>query len=419
MSRHISLRGLATVAVLVAVANSCSPYSNEVLNPRTSPGGIFDHYVAIGNSITAGYQSGGMIDSAQRRAYPFLLAQSMGTRYQYASFTNRGCPPLIQSFLTQARPAGTTAATCDLRGNSTDILNNVAVPGAWSGDPTAASSANSTALTTFILGGKTQVARALQAEPTFVSVWIGNNDVLGPAVSSPGLSTTAALAAITGQTAFNANIDAIVDPLKAAGAKGVIIGVVNVANAPILFRGSAFVGTGNIKAAFDAIACGAGTQSTTCAGTATTLDPGCTANSTELINAFLAFAIRTNQHPAYVACNKSNPFAAQGVGDAFVLDNTEQATVTAAVNGYNAYLSSKATAAGWAYVDPNVTLAALKTTGTLVRPVPLFTSATAPFGTGMSLDGVHPGYLVHAEIANAIIAAVNTKYSTALTAIVP
>ena len=73
MSRTTSLRALATVVGL-AVVNSCSPYSNDVFAPRPSPGGIFDQYVAIGNSITAGYQSGGLIDSTQRRAYPFLLA---------------------------------------------------------------------------------------------------------------------------------------------------------------------------------------------------------------------------------------------------------------------------------------------------------------------------------------------------------
>src|SRR4051812_40518196 len=117
MSRKNSLPALATVVGL-AVVNSCSPYSNDVFEPKASANGIFGQYVAIGNSITAGYQSGGLIDSTQRRAYPFLLAQAMGTRYQYASMAGRGCAPLIQSFLTQARPAGTTAATCDLRGNS-------------------------------------------------------------------------------------------------------------------------------------------------------------------------------------------------------------------------------------------------------------------------------------------------------------
>ena len=64
---------------------------------------------------------------------------------------------------------------------------------------------------------------------------------------------------------------------------------------------------------------------------------------------------------AYIACSKSNPFGAQGVGDAFVLDDAEQATVTAAVNGYNAYITAKATALGFAYVDPNVLLSTLRT----------------------------------------------------------
>jgi phospholipase/lecithinase/hemolysin len=52
--------------------------------------------------------------------------------------------------------------------------------------------------------------------------------------------------------------------------------------------------------------------------------------------------------------------------------------------------------------------------GTEVRNIPNYGSATAPFGTGMSLDGVHPAASVHLKIANDIIAAINAKYSTTL-----
>ena len=38
-------------------------------------------------------------------------------------------------------------------------------------------------LTQFI-GGRTQVKAMLDAQPTFVSVWIGNNDVIGSLTNS-------------------------------------------------------------------------------------------------------------------------------------------------------------------------------------------------------------------------------------------
>ena len=86
----------------------------------------------------------------------------MGTRFAYPSLAGRGCAPLIINFQTQARPAGTTGATCDLRSaaTATDVINNLGVPGAWSYDPTSRSSATSNALTTFFLGGKSQLQRA-------------------------------------------------------------------------------------------------------------------------------------------------------------------------------------------------------------------------------------------------------------------
>lgn len=414
---RLSLRGLATVLGLAGILASCTPPDTDLIAPSAARGGMFDTYVAIGNSITAGFQSSGITDSTQRRSYAFLLAQSFGTRFAYPQIAGRGCPPLVANFQTQAGPGTITATArpliCDLRSASTatDILNNVAVPGAWSGDPTSTSTVNSNALTTFFLGGKTQVERALVASPTFVSVWIGNNDLLGPAISSGGTSTGPApsLNAITLQATFETNYNAILDTLMAQNPnlKGVLVGVVNVSNAPIMFPASAFQ-SALFKAGFDAIA-----------GTPTVLDASCTptgAGFTSLINTFLAFQIRIGAHPAIVACV---PRGASGalpfpVGDALVLHASEQTTITNAVNAYNAFDSTKANALGFAWVNPNPILVTLKTGGTVIRSVPNYGSTTQPFGTGMSLDGVHPAAAVHLTIANEIIAAINTKYSITL-----
>src|SRR6478752_5416717 len=141
---------------------------------------IFRSYVAIGNSITAGWQSGGINDSTQQQAYPRLLSIQMGTPYKFASLVNPGCPAPVANFQTQAKVGPANAPQCSLRSPAsvTDVLNNVGVPDARVADPTATSTAASNPLTTFILGGKTQVQRALDARPTFVSIWIGANNVL-------------------------------------------------------------------------------------------------------------------------------------------------------------------------------------------------------------------------------------------------
>ena len=78
MVKMTTLIRVAAVGAVMALA-ACSP-DKKLLGPTTPVGGdIFKSYVALGNSITAGYQSGGIVDSTQRQSYAFLLASRMGT----------------------------------------------------------------------------------------------------------------------------------------------------------------------------------------------------------------------------------------------------------------------------------------------------------------------------------------------------
>ncbi len=407
MFKLTTLTRVAAISAVMALA-ACSS-DKKLLGPTTPVGGdLFRSYVAMGNSITAGYQSGGISDATQRQSYAFLLAGRMGTQYHYAALANPGCPAPIVNFNTQARPAGAQPCALRLTSSITDILNNVAVPGASSYDPTAVNGTPfSNALTTFILGGKTQVARALDAKPTFVTIGIVGNDYLSFAVQD---GRTAALAGITPVATFTANYDATISQLLAGApdVKGVIMANVLPTNVPILFPAAA-MSNPTFKAGFDAQA-----------GTPTTLDPSCTAGgagANSLINTFLAHQIRAGAHPPIVACI---PGGASGalpapIGDILILDPGEQTTINTIVGGYNTYLQNKANSIGFAYYDPNTLLTTLKAAGTLIRATPNYASATAPFGTGMSLDGVHPALAVHRLLANDLIGVINTKYGTSLT----
>ena len=405
-----SARAAMALAILAVVGACSGDTNNQVLGPVPVGGSIFQSYVAIGNSITAGYQSSGITDATQQAAYPRLLAIQMNTRYAYPSLAGRGCAPPVANFQTQAGAGTITAAQrptiCDARtAPAPQILNNVAVPGATSLDPTSASTPATNTLTSLFLAGKTQVQKALEANPTFASIWIGNNDVLGPAVSD---GRTAVIATMTSAAQFQTNYDAMMSQLTAGAPnlKGILIGVGQVANLPIMFPAAA-MSSPIFKGGFDQIA-----------GTTTTLDPSCLSTgsgATSLINTFLAFQIRTGAHPAIVACVPGGQSGAlpAPVGDILILDPTEQTTISTRVTAYNTYISGKATALGWAYADPNPLLLTLKAAGTLIRATPNF-QPTGTFGTGMALDGVHPGALVQREIANALIPIINAKYSTSL-----
>jgi lysophospholipase L1-like esterase len=385
---------LGAVGVLLACTSDAT-----VLGPRqVDP--IFESYVAIGNSITAGFQSDGINDSTQQRSFAVLLARQMSTRFAYPALAGRGCRPPIANFQTQARVGtGSTAATCDLRvaTSATDILNSVAVPGAGSADVDSATGPAGSFLTTLFLGGKTQIAKALDAQPTFATVWIGNNDVLQPAILGlPAGATTL--------TSFSSNYSKAINHLTsgAPGIKGVLIGVVQVGLAPVLF---------DARALLNPVFLGGLNQAT---GRTITIDPTtCTPTTTSLIGFPIVAQIRAGTHPAAIACSPvtAGPFA--GLGQTLILDAGEQTQLTALVNSYNTYIKAKADSIGFGYFDPNPTLVSLRTSGAILT-VPNIASATAPFGTGVSLDGIHPSSATHILVANGIIDIINAKYGTSI-----
>ena len=411
--------GALAAATLTMVAVACTKDSVDILRPAPAANPIFQTYVALGNSITAGFQSSGINDSTQQESYAHLVAQQMHTGYVYPSLVGPGCPPPVINFQTQARVGGGTGSTCQLRNPATTLLvqNNVAVPGATSADPTAATTRASNILTQLFLGGKTQVQRALDAKPTFVSVWIGNNDVLDAATKGVTVYSTATdsvsvrirtqliTQGITDTNTFRANYKRMVDQLLVQrGLKGILIGVVNVTAIPALFPAESLLTNPMFKAVFDGASGGTNTVLANCAGSRALLSYG------------IIGQIRAGAHPHLISCQKNVPAAP--VGDYFVLDSIDQRVFNTNITRYNAYIAAKADSAGFAYLDPNPFLAALRATGA-VPTLPNFQSPTATFGAYISLDGAHPAAKAHRLAANAVITAINAKYGTSLATITP
>src|SRR5688572_871704 len=245
MSMIRTLVRASAAFALAGVALSCD-HEAEVLGIPDPTDDMFRSYVAIGNSLAAGVQSDGINDSTQRRSYAILLSQSMGTRFAYPALAGRGCVPPIADWRTGVRVGtGSTATTCDLRNTAvaTDILNNVAVPAAASTEVNAPTSPYHNTLTTLFLGGKTQVQRAIEANPTFVSIWIGGNDVLQAAGSGIIILTPGISRGITPVATYIANYDAMTAALVAGAPRlegGIIVSVPLTANIPLLFPVAAF-----------------------------------------------------------------------------------------------------------------------------------------------------------------------------------
>src|SRR2546426_4730703 len=221
--RRILVAGSLSLALLAAACHEDELF--RPVPPVYTGGAMFQGYVAMGNSITAGVQSGGINDSTQRQSYAVLVAAVMGgDPFYYPSLNAPGCPPPFTNIFTQARVggAGSTGATCLLRSpNIPPYVSNVAVPSAetvdmlLNGPPPAA---NSNPPPLLFLGGRTQVQAMMASPPTFVSGWIGNNDPLGAAQVG---DTTAA----TDTAAFRVNYAKALDSIQATGASAVLIAV--------------------------------------------------------------------------------------------------------------------------------------------------------------------------------------------------
>jgi len=406
-------RNLAALALALPLLAGC--HEDDSLNAPdlSTSNGLMERYVSMGNSITAGFQSAGINDSTQHESYAVLFAAAANAPFHVPSLQGRGCPPPFTNNVTQERVGGGTAGTCDLRQDEVlPYVSNVGVPGATSFSPldNLIPQANSNALTTFILGGRTQVQAMQDANPTFVSAWIGNNDVLGSLTNSANPGDPAL---VTPQAVFEANYAQMLDAIEATGASAVLIGVGDVSVIPYASRGATYwcLKTGlcpGVPAAAFPLNFGVDVSCAPSAAVPT--------SSGELILVPWPVGV-----PKIAAAAQGAP---AGIPETTlncdtdpVVSPTELAGLQSAVAGYNGYISAQAAARGMAYFDVTAALQALVATGA-IPPFPDLSAAlsggSVGFGPYFSLDGVHPSALAHELVADSLASKVNQRFDTSI-----
>ena len=405
MFRRFDIRKIAGLALLalMPVMTSCD---DDVLRPPEEAvvNDMFARYVAIGSSITAGFQSAGINETTQLQSYAVLLAKAMGHEigktFNVPLLSNPGCPPPLSDVFTQTR---IDTIQCALRKEAVPFLNNLAVPGAAVIDvfTNFDAASNPNPLTTFLLGGLSQVQAAATIDPTFVTVWIGNNDVLGAILDT---SVLAGSRFITDTAIFRSRYSAMMDSLDAIGTiqGGVLVGAVQVTGAPYVSRGGAYFL--------------AATQIPTL-----TVDANCL-DAVPLSATDTAFVMVPFHYGApLVAAAAAGLPTTLDCSDGRVISALEAANMMVTVAAYNAAIQAEAAARKWVYVDPNALLAQLGADPTAIRPFPAFppdpASGTEPFGSALSLDGIHPSPSTHVTIANALVQAINGAYGSNIAAV--
>jgi hypothetical protein len=400
---HHHRRALAIVAVAAPLLLSCS---DEALLPPQPVAEMFSRYAALGNSLTAGFQSGGINDSTQLESYAIVLAQAMGLEigrdFTYPSLAMPGCPPPLVNIFTQETIDTIPVTNCAFRGELPRQINNVAVPGAAVIDVLSNldPASNPNPLTSQMLGGRTQAEAASLIGPTFASVFIGNNDILGAITDQTNPGDPGLITRVGDFRSSYDSIMAVLDSLPTLQG-GILIGVVQVTFAPYASSGAAYWLASQTIADL--------TVDNNC------LDQQEIAGTTDSASVLIPFHYAA---PIMAAAAAGVPQTIDCSVDA-VISAAEAAFMVLVVGAYNDIIEEHATSREWAYLDPNIILDDLLQDPTKIRPFPAYDPAdpqhlTAPFGTALSRDGVHPSAESHRVLANALATAINATYGTSL-----
>lgn len=481
-------------AAAALVLMGCEP---EFDHPVTDDGfyssgtANFAKYVAVGNSLTAGYTDGALFVNAQKFSFPNLMAEKFefvgGGEFNQPLMNDNlgglllGGNQIVPNRLVLEVGASGNPAPVRLAGTpTTEISNklsgsfqNMGVPGAKSfhlvapgygnvgGVPTG--QANPYYARFASSETATVIGDAAAQNPTFFTLWIGNNDILsyatsgGSGVDQTGNMDPSTYGAndITDPNVFAAVYSQQVDALTQNGAKGVLLNIPEVTAIPYFttvptnaipldagtsamlnaqFDGynnqilPALMGMGVIspeEAALRKINFAAGqnypimkdddlTDLTEMlmnppfslpAQTAHLLGQLRQVKSDDLI-------VLTASSVLGSAPDPSNPQGIMGVtiplDDQWVLTKTEQERIKNASAAYNSTIQALANAKGLAFVDAREALNRVAAGGVSYDGGVL--TSTFVTGGAFSLDGVHPTARGYAYITNLILDAINKKY---------
>lgn len=182
----------------------------------------FTRFVTIGDSLTHGYMSGCVVTYGQTDSYGAIVARSTGATYAQSIISDPGlggCMTLVDLKPTFAIKNPTGGKPINLAYPST--FNNLGISGYKVADVVDKLTDGGGLADTVLRGKGTVLQQAAAFKPTFVTVWIGNNDELGAVTSAIVVDGVT----LTSRAAFKAKYDTILSTLKTAQG-GVAAGVV-------------------------------------------------------------------------------------------------------------------------------------------------------------------------------------------------
>lgn len=407
---------------------ACKP---EIHNPAPTKGRAdFSRFIAVGNSLTAGYSNGGLYLAGQLNSYPSIMAKQMqavggGTFNQplFATGQENGSGYLkLTGFDASGNPI-TAPVTTDLAirgilpipgfGNVTlytkytGDIENYGVPGIKLYNITYGGYGNLNGFFERMLPGDaptntTDYLDFVTAKPfTFFSDWLGNNDALAYATGG-GVGDV-----LTDKTVFAELYELSIEKLTASGQKGVLGTIPDVTSIPYFNT----VTIGAILAAVQKANPAAKALYVNALVSGTTYAPRiATANDLVILTfptSMIGTLVTTPYGPLPYGLTPYTP-----IDNQYVLDANEVALTRDYVQSYNATIKSIAAQKGLAVFDAYTYLNNVKANGLVVDGISLSSSYIS--GGLFSLDGVHLTPRGYSIIANEFIKAINSTYGSTI-----
>ncbi|HPR63808.1 MAG TPA: SGNH/GDSL hydrolase family protein [Thermoanaerobaculia bacterium] len=203
-----------------------------ILSLSLSGFGQYSKVVAIGDSLTAGFMSGGLVETNQLNSYPALVARQLGiSPFELPLISEPGLPALLElhGLLSETGQLSPTieAITDDptewgvpLNLTLARPYDNLGVPGATLNNCLNTITDEGGMHDLILRGLGTQVQQALSLQPDLLLVWIGNNDALGAALMGtaiPGVT-------LTPKDVFAAQYADLMDTLTAGSSADIVAG---------------------------------------------------------------------------------------------------------------------------------------------------------------------------------------------------
>ena len=407
---------------------ACKP---EIHTPKPSTGTVdFSRYIALGNSLTAGYADGGLYLAGQQVSYPsiigkqmqsvgggtftqplFSTAQANGSGYLSLTGFNADGTPITTPVTTNLAVRGLLPVpgfgNVTLYTKYTGDINNYGVPGIKLMHITYAPYGNLNGYFERLLPGNaptnsTTYLNFVMSKPfTFFSNWLGNNDALSYATSGGAGDV------LTDKNTFAALYNVLINTLTAKGQKGVVATVPDVTSIPYfntITVSAILAGVQKANPNAKALYINALVSGSTYAPRAATP------------NDLIVLTFPTSKIGQPVATPVGNlPYGLTPytpIDNQYVLDEKEVALTGDYVTSYNTTIKSVAAAKGLAVFDAYTFLQNVKLNGLVVDGVSVNSNYIS--GGLFSLDGVHLTPRGYAIVANEFIKAINDKYNSSI-----